>query len=198
VPQNKHVTRKEKVYFLLTAIALSVSVAALVIACRHTVDAAYIIGVLAVLVTVLIGWNIYSLIDFNGKTEKIEGALRAEFKEEIAREVASAKYASAGIAMAQSGLVEYNNEKYGSAFLILMNALILLERGADGFDLAMEARGEAVRLLCEIAEYLEKNGNSIKLPEGSEKFYAVVAAMKDISDSDRKTLFRMLRRIVND
>jgi hypothetical protein len=55
-----------------------------------------------------------------------------------------------------------------------------------------------VRLLCEIAEYLEKNGNSIKLPEGSEKFYAVVAAMKDISDSDRKTLFRMLRRIVND
>jgi hypothetical protein len=151
--------KKDFFNILSSAIALSVSVAALVIACRHTVDAAYIIGVLAVLVTVLIGWNIYSLIDFNGKTEKIEGALRAEFKEEIAREVENAKYASAGVAMAQSGLAEYNNQKYGSAFLILMNALILLERGADGFDLAMEARGEAVRLLCEIAEYLSYYNN---------------------------------------
>ena len=58
----------------VVAVSLIMSVAALCrsLPCVMGVDyMGVIVGILALLVTVLIGWNIYSVVDFNKKKEEL-------------------------------------------------------------------------------------------------------------------------------
>lgn len=65
------------VALILSAISIVVSVIALCRTCPHTSDLGMdyqgvIVGILALLVTVLIGWNIYALIDFDRAKKEID------------------------------------------------------------------------------------------------------------------------------
>ena len=60
----------------LSVIAIVISIIAICISCPHIPELGFdyqgvIVGILALLVTVLIGWNIYNIIDFNKKAEEL-------------------------------------------------------------------------------------------------------------------------------
>ena len=61
-----------RIHIILSVCALSISVAALVITSRHTIDVSFTIGGLSALVTILIGWNIYSLFDIKEAKKEID------------------------------------------------------------------------------------------------------------------------------
>lgn len=62
---------------ILSGIAIIISIVAICVACPHNKDLGFdyqgvIVGVLSLLVTILIGWNIYSIIDMKNTKDKIE------------------------------------------------------------------------------------------------------------------------------
>lgn len=66
--ENKHENRIVWIALGLSAIAIIVSIIAICIACPHVPELGFdyqgvIVGILALLVTMLIGWNIFSIID---------------------------------------------------------------------------------------------------------------------------------------
>lgn len=66
------------VIWVMCGVSLVLSLVAVCVACNHTPDLGFdyqgvIVGVLSLLVTVLIGWNIYTLIDLKNIQNKLRG-----------------------------------------------------------------------------------------------------------------------------
>lgn len=66
--------KKENWALVLSGIAIAISIIALCISCPHKAELGFdyqgvLVGVLSLLVTILIGWNIYTIIDI--KTQEI-------------------------------------------------------------------------------------------------------------------------------
>lgn len=86
--ENKHENRIVWIALGLSAIAIIVSIIAICIACPHVPELGFdyqgvIVGILALLVTMLIGWNIFSIIDIRKirdelLTTKVSSVFNAE------------------------------------------------------------------------------------------------------------------------
>ena len=79
--------KKESWALLLSSVAVLISLVAICVACPHKAELGFdyqgvIVGILSLLVTVLIGWNIYTFIDIKGTSQKID-KFRAEFEGKI-------------------------------------------------------------------------------------------------------------------
>ena len=76
------VMKKESWALLLSSVAVLISLVAICVACPHKAELGFdyqgvIVGVLSLLVTILIGWQIYTFIDINKKSKELEEAKTA-------------------------------------------------------------------------------------------------------------------------
>lgn len=74
--------KKESWALLLSSVAVLISLVAICVACPHKAELGFdyqgvIVGVLSLLVTILIGWQIYTFIDINKKSKELEEAKTA-------------------------------------------------------------------------------------------------------------------------
>ena len=79
--------KKENWALGLSIVAMTIAIIATCIAAYRTPELGFdyqgvIVGILSLLVTVLIGWNIYTFIDIKGTSQKID-KFRAEFEGKI-------------------------------------------------------------------------------------------------------------------
>lgn len=80
--------------WILCSVSLALSVAAVCMAYHHTPDLGFdyqgvIVGVLSLLVTVLVGWNIYSVLDLKGTKDRI-CEMEAELKKDMDKVIQNA------------------------------------------------------------------------------------------------------------
>lgn len=105
-----------------------------------------IISVLSILVTLLIGFQVYTLIDFNGRISRAKKEIEEKSKEIVEK----AKNDAAGLALAQLGLSQYHSHDYENGIRSLFNALALLFEGNRDTD-SETAISHAVDLLFQIS-----------------------------------------------
>ena len=77
--------KKESWALLLSSVAVLISLVAICVACPHKAELGFdyqgvIVGVLSLLVTILIGWQIYTFIDINKKSKELEEANYTTFR----------------------------------------------------------------------------------------------------------------------
>lgn len=114
------------IIWIMCGLSLVLSVAAVCMAYYRTPDLGFdyqgvIVGVLSLLVTVLIGWNIYTTIGIESRIGKFKYAVPV----------------SLCTSLAQLGRALYNNDDYANALMSLLNALAVYEKGSE--DEMMEA-----------------------------------------------------------
>ena len=69
--------KKENLALVLSGIAILISIIAICISCPHKAELGFdyqgvLVGILSLLVTALIGWNIYTIIDIKSTRDKID------------------------------------------------------------------------------------------------------------------------------
>ena len=73
--------KKESLALFFSFMAILISVVSICVACPRNQELGFdyqgvLVGVLSLLVTVLVGWNIYTIIDIKNTKDKIDEAIR--------------------------------------------------------------------------------------------------------------------------
>ena len=110
--------KKEYPIWIICIVSLLFSVVAVCTAVWRTPELSFdyqgvIVGVLSLLVTVLIGWNIYTTIGIENRISKFKYAVPI----------------SLCTSLAQLGKALYNNDDYANALMSLLNALAVYMKG---------------------------------------------------------------------
>ena len=111
---------KKSISIWVSCISLLLSVIAVCAAFWRSPDLSFdyqgvIVGVLSLLVTVLIGWNIYTTIGIESRINKFKYAVPI----------------SLCTSLAQLGRALYNNDDYANALMSLLNALAVYRKGSE-------------------------------------------------------------------
>lgn len=117
---------KKYTSIIIGIVSLAFSVVAVCVACWRSPELSFdyqgvLVGILSLLVTVLIGWNIYTTIRIEGRISKFKYAVPV----------------SLCTSLAQLGRALYNNDDYANALMSLLNALSVYEEGSE--DKMMES-----------------------------------------------------------
>lgn len=132
----------------------------------------YLVGVLSTIVTVLLGWQIFTVIGLESRLRRI----RTDLTEQYKKDMQIAKYDASGMALAQMGLALYKLNDFGGAFLALTNALRQLSLGStDKYN--SEAKDNTIRLLSNI---VGTDGLTFKICASDKAHY--LAAANEIED----------------
>lgn len=143
-------------------VAIGISSAALLLAalavCRsyHTVEAVsfdYLgafAGVLSLLVTALVAYEIYRAFSFDESVRKT-----------VEKRLSEVEHSAACLSLAQLGNSLFNDDKYGDAVRILFNALIISEKSPMS-ELGDEARENSIKILEKISDKLTLDTTTIK------------------------------------
>ena len=127
--------------------ALEVGVAAIIIACPRKEEPGFdytgaIVGILSLLVTCLIGYEIFRAFIFNERVKK-----------EVKKKLKNAEYSASCLALAQLGNALYGTGQHALALQSLFNALIVGEM-AKMSELGKEAVENSIALLEKISDEL--------------------------------------------
>lgn len=155
-----------------------------------------IIGVLSILITLLVGWQIYSNIYIKNNIEKY---VRNEiykmekrnkiYEQKLNKEIERSKCMAIGVSLAQLGISQYYTNDYENAIRSLFNALIFLQKIKIKDDLSEEARQHVERKLEEVSckvngskciEFEKEEINLFKgaaIQTGNEKIILLVMKM---------------------
>lgn len=111
---------KKSISIWVSCLSLPLSVIAVCAAFWRSPDLSFdyqgvIVGVLSLLVTVLIGWNIYTTIGIESRINKFKYAVPI----------------SLCTSLAQLGRALYNNDDYANALMSLLNALAVYRKGSE-------------------------------------------------------------------
>lgn len=143
-------------------VAIGISSAALLLAalavCRsyHTVEAVsfdYLgafAGVLSLLVTALVAYEIYRAFSFDESVRKT-----------VEKRLSEVEHSATCLSLAQLGNSLFNDDKYGDAVRILFNALIISEKSPIS-ELGDEARENSIKILEKISDKLPLDTTTIK------------------------------------
>lgn len=140
-------------------------------------DYSILVAVLSILVTVLIGFQIFNLIDFNQRLQRVKKKIRKQYRVDVEK----AKYDATGMALAQLGLSQYYNGDYSNAIRSLFNAIGVLADGSKD-DFATDAYSHAVDLIYSIVTDERVSGSSFS---SDEKRTNIVIA-SSIKDKDKR------------
>ena len=105
-------------------------------------NSSFTIGALTLLVTLLVGWQIYNTIGIEGKIHKVA-------KKEAEEEAEKASKIAMLVTFAQQGRATNNKGNIADAISSLFNALAIWEKGMDS-PLAKEAYNYCIDKLTEI------------------------------------------------
>lgn len=128
--------------------------------------ASILVGILTVLVTVLLGWSIYTTIN-------IQNIIKGEVNKGIDRAKRSAMFVS----IAQMGMTSFNNNNAENTFQLLFNALSVWDTDLNA-DIEKEAFGYCVETLTKYYFMVKEKGAKFKLNNQREKDIYVAAAIK--------------------
>jgi len=103
-------------------------------------NSSFALGTLTMLVTLLVGWQIYSKIDFDNKIRKA-----------IDKQVEKGSNMALFVALAQQGKSAYNREDKADAIQSLLNALCIWDGTMDS-PLAKEAYGYCINKLLALGK----------------------------------------------
>lgn len=140
--------------------------------------------ILAILTTVLIGWQIFAVLSLESRLRRI----RKQLTEQYLGDMHKLKYDATGMSLAQTGLALCNLKNFGGAFAILINALYCLSRGSDD-EYTNEAKTESIRVLNEIAE--TPNIILCKITPSEKDFYITIAG-KINSAAERERILKLI------
>lgn len=112
-----------------------------------SVDFSLIVAILSVLVTILIGFQIFSIIDLNQRFRRLENKVKKQYLVDIEK----AKCDATGMSLAQLGLSQFYNDDYDNAIRSLFNALAILRNGSMD-DFASDAYYHAIDLIYSIVQ----------------------------------------------
>lgn len=141
---NKNIA---KIAIWTSIAALAVGVAAIVVACTGKEElgfdyAGVLVGVLSLLVTCLIGYEIFRAFTFNKRVKK-----------EARKKLKNAEYSASCLALAQLGNALYGTGQHALALQSLFNALIVGDM-AKMSELGKEAVENSIALLEKIRDEL--------------------------------------------
>lgn len=159
--------------------ALALSVVAIAGQAGQYDSVGIIVAALAVLVTALVGNQIYNVALFREKLEE----QKREIRDEYSREIRKAKDRATGICLAQFAVMmsQQDNPDFGIVLNLAVNSLSELNESADGDDLSSEAYGKVVDLLYDISQ---KNLTDSGIRIESKVLYLTVAAR--IRDAEKR------------
>ena len=140
--------KKEYPIWIICIVSLLFSVVAVCAAVWRTPELSFdyqgvIVGVLSLLVTFLIGWNIYTTIGIENKISKFKYAVPI----------------SLCTSLAQLGRALYNNDDYANALMSLLNALAVYQKGS-GNELMEESYSYSITTI----KAIKKKGITIECP----------------------------------
>ena len=147
-----------------------------------------IVGVLSILVTVLIGYQLFGTIDF----ERRLNHFKLEIKEQYKIDVEKAKYDATGMSLAQLGLSQYYTDDYSNAIRSLFNAIRVLEKGSND-EFANEANIHAIDLIYMIVSDKRVTGAFFSAEEKRANI-ASASNIKDIKKRDKILAFLYLAK----
>lgn len=152
-------------------------------------DWSCVIGVLSILVTVLIGWNIYTLIDFNGRVKRLKEDLLKDMEEKAAKVSSEA----AGLTLLQSTAATATTQQISSAEIIrlTLNALSLIKGSIERHNI--EETEEQCEELLKYAVYNYKGGLQLDSQEEVDLFIRQVQKVKD-----RELRGRLLKIVIRE
>lgn len=181
-----------------TAVAFSVIAVILgaIAVCRscHTVEAVtfdYLgafAGVLSLLVTALVTYEIYRTFSFDESVRKT-----------VEKRLSEAEHSAACLSLAQLGNSLFNNDKDGDAVRTLFNTLIISEKSPMS-ELGDEARENSIKILEKISDRLPLETTTIKFESdwkhinkmksiayrtGSEKIIRLAECFRPYNDSNQ-------------
>lgn len=184
--------KKETTSILLSCISLLISVIATCIATYRTPALSFdyqgvLVGALSVLVTALIGWNIYALIDFSSKERQINATI-----EKITYEASTQMgYAVRAYVVYLSAMDSYSK---GEMDIALNGYFIAINEGLKGNDNTPLTL--SLSSLEDIASYFAKHGKCVKIEHGDrEKHISTLYQLyKDerFGNVDFEKLFKMI------
>lgn len=116
-----------------------------------------IVGILSLLITMLVGWQILSNVLINKEIDnKISSQINEldrkskKISDEISQDIKDCKNLSIGISLAQLGLSQYYNEDYSSSTRSILNSLVFLNKVENDDEL----KSDAYEHVCSIIEKL--------------------------------------------
>ena len=141
---NKNIA---KIAIWTSIAALAIGVAAIIIACPRKEEPGFdytgaIVGVLSLLVTCLVGYEVFRAFTFDKRVEK-----------EVSKKLKNAEYSASCLALAQLGNALYGTGQHALALQSLFNALIVGEM-AKMSELGKEAVENSIALLEKISDEL--------------------------------------------
>ncbi len=123
----------------------------------------FIVGVLAIIVTLLIGWQIFTNITvertLNEKIKKQHQMIQKELKgleSEISHRTSDASNIAMALSLAQMGISQVYNEDFSNAIRSLMNALIFCVKIEDKDELYKEVYSNVTEKIKEFAREHEQ------------------------------------------
>lgn len=162
--KDRNVTALSSIAIIISILSISVSVIFGSSANRDT--ASILVGTLTILVTVLLGWNIYTTIN-------IQNIIRRE----INKGIDNAKRSAMFVSIAQMGISNLNSNNTANAFQLLFNALSVWDADLDT-ELEKETFDYCVETLKKCALDAKRTEKRFVLSNRMDKDVCVKAAIK--------------------
>lgn len=110
-----------------------------------------IVGIFSLLVTILLGWQIFNTISiFNEVKSKIDN-LEKENQKAINTITADAKYSSIAVSLAQLGVSQFHQKDYENAIRSLFNAIIFCQKITTKDEFYSETYDNAIATIVELS-----------------------------------------------
>ena len=141
-----------------------------------------IVGVLTILVTVLIGWNIYSGLNIEKKAADIVDDKVRHLTKDMNKTAEEIKHLTLSASLSQFGASFNNIENYSEAFRLLINSISLIQRIGNPNDNNRTLYNEVFVYAKDTIKEILKNVDSITLnsEEEYELYWSAISGIKDI------------------
>ena len=142
----------------------------------------FIVSVLTILVTVLIGWNIYSGLNIEKKAADIVDDKVRHLTKDMNKTAEEIKHLTLSASLSQFGASFNNIENYSEAFRLLINSMSLIQRIGNPNDNNRTLYNEVFVYAKDTIKEILKNVDSIKLnsEEEYELYWSAISGIKDI------------------
>lgn len=147
-----------------------------------------IVSIITILVTVLIGWNIYNVLNIENKVADIVDDKVHHLTKDMNKTAEEIKHLTLSASLSQFGASFNNIENYGEAFRLLINSMSLIRRIGDPNDNNRILYNEVFDYTKNTIKEILKNVDYIKL-NSEEEYELYWSAINGINDRELVNIF---------